>query len=451
MARPPPGRSRTACRPGSSPTWSRPDFAAFSVDDTRAQKAAKLLGNLANGLDLLSGPDDLRAEAQARLRDEGIAVLAAAGDRRCPRVSGSTSTTSTSPSTRCRTTSPATRSTWQSFARGASSEVDYLNGEIVLLARRYGVDAPLNQRLQELLGAAHLAERRTVVRRPAGVSGPPRSVLAPGCRRRSRHRGPIRDRRCSPRNHAGLVNGATMVAGAAAVGWATDHLVVPALSGEHVPARVWWVSALLILGVSAVRWCTIFVRGVATGQVQYRAQAESRRAVVRRYLELDLGWHRRRSTGQLLAHAVSDVDALWSPMQYTYFALGMVFMLAIALGELFRSDPALGLLGVVLVVLVLGLNLLYQRLLTPRTRRDRSPAPTSRRCARVGRGRPGRAQPRTGRRGDGPLRGPRRPAARRRPAHRRRQLALRPAAGAAAHRHRARGPRGGSGRVAAAT
>ena len=159
-----------------------------------------------------------------------------------------------------------------------------------------------------------------------------------------------------------------MVVGAAAVGWSTDHLVVPALSGEDVAARVWWTSALLILGVSAVRWCTIFVRGVATGQVQYRAQAESRRAVVRRYLELDLGWHRRRSTGQLLAHAVSDVDALWSPMQHTYFALGMVFMLAIALVELFHSDAALGLIGGVLVALVIGLNLLYQRLLAPRAR-----------------------------------------------------------------------------------
>ncbi|WP_433605824.1 ABC transporter ATP-binding protein [Dactylosporangium sp. CA-139114] len=66
----------------------------------------------------------------------------------------------------------------------------------------------------------------------------------------------------------GLVNGATMVVGAAAVGWATDHLVVPALSGRPVPASAWWVSALLILGISLVRWATIFVRGVATGRAR---------------------------------------------------------------------------------------------------------------------------------------------------------------------------------------
>ncbi|GIM96183.1 ABC transporter ATP-binding protein [Paractinoplanes toevensis] len=166
----------------------------------------------------------------------------------------------------------------------------------------------------------------------------------------------------------GLINGATMVVGATAIGWSTDHLVIPALGGEHVPAGTWWISAGLVLGISAVRWTTIFVRGIATGRVQYRAQAETRRAVVRRYLELDPGWHRHRSPGQLLAHAVSDVDALWSPMQFAYFAVGMVFMLLLALAELFHRDPLLGLVGVALIAGVLALNVIYQRRLAPRAR-----------------------------------------------------------------------------------
>jgi hypothetical protein len=53
---------------------------------------------------------------------------------------------------------------------------------------------------------------------------------------------------------AGLVNGATMVVGARAVGWSTDHLVVPALAGRHVGPGAWWGSAGLIVGISAVRW-----------------------------------------------------------------------------------------------------------------------------------------------------------------------------------------------------
>lgn len=167
---------------------------------------------------------------------------------------------------------------------------------------------------------------------------------------------------------AGLINGSTMVAGASAIAWATDHLVVPALSGSPAPARAWWLSALFILGVSATRWCTILIRGVATGRVQYRAQAETRRAVVRRYLDLHPDWHRERPPGKLLAHAGGDVDALWSPMQFGYFAVGMVFMLLLALTELFRRAFVLGLVGLALVVLVLGLNITYQRLLAPRAR-----------------------------------------------------------------------------------
>ena len=167
---------------------------------------------------------------------------------------------------------------------------------------------------------------------------------------------------------AGLVNGATMVLAAAAIGWSTDHLVIPALSDEDVPGSAWWISVTAILGVSVLRWVTIIVRGVATGRVQYAAQAASRRALVSQYLRLDLEWHRRHSTGRLLANTVADVESLWFPMTFFFFAVGMVFMLGIALAVLFMDAVALGLIGVVLVVAVLGLNLLYQRLLTPRAR-----------------------------------------------------------------------------------
>ncbi|MEV6347399.1 ABC transporter ATP-binding protein [Actinoplanes sp. NPDC051851] len=201
----------------------------------------------------------------------------------------------------------------------------------------------------------------------------PDTSRTPDIRRRSALLAQVAGARANPgpallATVTGLLNGATMVAGASAIAWATDHLVMPVLAGDAVPTGTWWLSAGYIAGVSAVRWSTIFVRGIATGRVQYRAQAETRRAVVRRYLDQDAAWHRARPPGRLLAHAVGDVDALWSPMQFAYFAFGMVFMLLLALTELFRRDPALGLVGVVLVGSVLGLNVTYQRLLAPRAR-----------------------------------------------------------------------------------
>jgi 2-dehydropantoate 2-reductase len=136
-------------------------FAAWSVDDITAQKAAKLAGNVGNGLDLLTGSEELKAQARAALRAEALEVIGAAGLPLPPDgsldfhgvefqvlpVDGHV---------------PGRLSTWQSFARGATSEVDYLNGEVVLLARRFGLEAPLNERLQQLLGSPHHADRRTV-------------------------------------------------------------------------------------------------------------------------------------------------------------------------------------------------------------------------------------------------------------------------------------------------
>jgi 2-dehydropantoate 2-reductase len=50
----------------------------------------------------------------------------------------------------------ARSSMWEDLTRGRPTEVDHLNGEIVALAERSGVDAPVNRRVVELV---HDAER----------------------------------------------------------------------------------------------------------------------------------------------------------------------------------------------------------------------------------------------------------------------------------------------------
>jgi ABC-type multidrug transport system fused ATPase/permease subunit len=167
---------------------------------------------------------------------------------------------------------------------------------------------------------------------------------------------------------AGVVNGATMVAGAVAIGWATDHFIIPSLDEGEVVVSAMWISIAAILGVSTVRWATIFLRGVATGRVQYAAQMRTRRAVTRKYQRFSLDWHRNHSPGQLLSNAVSDVEAHWLPMVNFYFAVGMVVMLVLAVGRLFGYDVWLGMIGVVLIIAVFAINMLYQQMLTPRTR-----------------------------------------------------------------------------------
>lgn len=137
-------------------------LAAWSVDDVRATKGAKLLGNLQfNGVDVLEGSDADRAEARALIRDEAFDILEKAGWPLPPGgqldnhgvafevqpVEGHTNGRS---------------STWNSFARGGSNEVDFLHGEIVLQARKLGIRAPLNERVQEVLNAPQFEGRRTI-------------------------------------------------------------------------------------------------------------------------------------------------------------------------------------------------------------------------------------------------------------------------------------------------
>jgi len=58
-------------------------------------------------------------------------------------------------------------STWQSLVRGSgTTEVDWLNGEIVLLGRLHGIPTPVNELLQRETNAAARANR------------PPRSMAA---------------------------------------------------------------------------------------------------------------------------------------------------------------------------------------------------------------------------------------------------------------------------------
>lgn len=125
-------------------------FAAWTDPWIGSVKAAKLVANSGNGLDLLEGPAEQRQQARTALRQEAIDVLDAAGRALPPNaeldrhgvdlavlpVEGHVA---------------GRLSTWQSHARGASSEIDFLNGEIVLQARLHGLSAPLSERLQRQL------------------------------------------------------------------------------------------------------------------------------------------------------------------------------------------------------------------------------------------------------------------------------------------------------------
>jgi 2-dehydropantoate 2-reductase len=130
----------------------RSRYESIPRENIMVYKYAKMITNLGNAVQAVCGLGPDAKELTQRVRAEGRAVLSAVGIPHdvpdvldinvqwkrwgageidgLPRQGGST---------------------WQSITRGTGSvESDYLNGEIVLLARQNGLEAPLNETLQRL-------------------------------------------------------------------------------------------------------------------------------------------------------------------------------------------------------------------------------------------------------------------------------------------------------------
>jgi ATP-binding cassette, subfamily B, bacterial len=155
------------------------------------------------------------------------------------------------------------------------------------------------------------------------------------------------------------------VADAWVLGWATDHVVIPAFRDGEIAAAMLWAVLGLFLGVAVLRAVGIVARRLGAGVMQFRMQAHTRRAVTRQYLTLPMEWHQRHPTGQLLSNAYSDVEAAWAPIAPLPMALGTVVMMVIAVVQMVLADMVLALVGLLVFPAVVVANLLYQRLASP--------------------------------------------------------------------------------------
>lgn len=134
-------------------------FHCLPSADAMALKYRKLLHNLGNGLDVITGRLSWGADGDvgqftARLRDEGVACYQAAGIQA---VTQEEYTERVQRHYRAMPVGGQARngsSTLQSVLRGLTTiEVDYLNGEIELLGKIHGIPTPYNSTVRRVATA----------------------------------------------------------------------------------------------------------------------------------------------------------------------------------------------------------------------------------------------------------------------------------------------------------
>ncbi|MDQ3538218.1 MAG: ABC transporter ATP-binding protein/permease [Actinomycetota bacterium] len=174
------------------------------------------------------------------------------------------------------------------------------------------------------------------------------------------------------------VYGGMTVASATVFGQVTDRVIVPAYAGAAVTQGTLVLAATAILGVALIKAIGIVARRIGATYMQVKLQATYRERVSRQYQQLPLSWHRRHSTGTLLAHANSDVEAAFWPIAPFPFSCGVVLMLLITAVLLLRADVFLAAVGFLVGPAIAVLNWRYNRALEePATRAQQRRADVS--------------------------------------------------------------------------
>ena len=120
-------------------------FEADARPDIMRFKYGKLVTNLGNAVEAVIGPGEAGREIARMAREEGAACLRAAG------IDTERGVTVLAHARPVRGRDRLGGSTHQSLQRGTGTiEVDYLNGEIVLLGREHDMPIPVNELLRSL-------------------------------------------------------------------------------------------------------------------------------------------------------------------------------------------------------------------------------------------------------------------------------------------------------------
>ena len=157
-------------------------FSAAAVPDIMRFKYTKLHQNMVNVMQAIVPPDAEATDITTKLRAECEAVFAAAGIDWAPTAEMMGRMRGGSPPAGIGSSGWRGGSMWQSIARGVgNSEVDYINGEIAMLGRQFGIPTPANEvaqlyadrlaRTKQDPGSVDIEDLRAEIRRRENGTG----------------------------------------------------------------------------------------------------------------------------------------------------------------------------------------------------------------------------------------------------------------------------------------
>ena len=166
--------------------------------------------------------------------------------------------------------------------------------------------------------------------------------------------------------------GATIYAGAAVgttvvLGRVTNDVIVPAFS-SGVPSDRMRGAAIALLAIGWLRALSIVLRRYFAALTTFRTQASLRRGVTDVYLDVPMGYHRSKPTGELLAHADADIVGATELLNAFPFSVGVIVLIGFAVVSLVQVNLLMTLVALVVLPTLALVNRLY-------TKRVEAPGP----------------------------------------------------------------------------
>lgn len=169
-----------------------------------------------------------------------------------------------------------------------------------------------------------------------------------------------------PRPFAVGIAGAAVFAGAtvassSVLSWVVDHVITARFRDGHLSRRTLLAGVGALVLVGAVRSVGVVFRRTFAGRASNAVAASLRAQVADQLATRPIGWFDDRPSGELIAHAGVDVDAVAEALGPLPLTSGVALLIAIAAIALLQADLVLGGVAVGLFPVLTVINVTYQR------------------------------------------------------------------------------------------